>query len=127
MSRTCRCLNCIMPPHILRKLLESDDPDIRESALNTLLASTRLRGERSVRALAVGGFPPAGGRRTIFDCRGSFSLPGAVVARTEDGPPSSDDSVNRAFDGLGTTRAFYREIFDRDSLDGRGMRLEGYV
>jgi Zn-dependent metalloprotease len=127
MSRTCRCLNCIMPPHILRKMLESEDPDAREVALSTLLATTRVRAERSVRAELVGGMPPAGGRRTIFDCRGSFFLGGAVVARSEDGAPSSDDAVNRAFDGLGTTRAFYKEVFDRDSIDGQGMRLEGYV
>jgi Zn-dependent metalloprotease len=127
MSRNCRFLNCIIPPHILRKLLESEDPDARETALSTLLATTRLRGERAVRAALVGGFPPADGRRTIFDCRGSFFLPGAVVVRTEDGPASTDEAVKRAFDGLGTTREFYKEVFDRNSIDGRGMRLEGYV
>ena len=35
--------------------------------------------------------------------------------------------MNRAFAGLGNTREFYKEVFDRDSLDGRGMRLDGYV
>lgn len=49
------------------------------------------------------------------------------MARTEDGPPSQDDAVNRAFDGLGQTRDFYKKIFDRDSLDGRGMRLNAFV
>ena len=29
-------------------------------------------------------------------------------------------SVNRAFDGLGTTREFYKEVFDRNSIDDRG-------
>ena len=32
------------------------------------------------------------------------------------------NSVNRAFDGLGSTREFYKEVFDRDSIDGHGMR-----
>jgi Zn-dependent metalloprotease len=35
--------------------------------------------------------------------------------------------VNRAFVGLGKTREFYKEALDRDSLDGNGMRLNGYV
>ena len=35
--------------------------------------------------------------------------------------------MNRAFEGLGRTRDFYKDVFDRDSLDGRGMRLNGYV
>ena len=47
---TCRCLNCILPPHILRKLLDSKNAKLRQSALNTLLGTARLRGERSVRA-----------------------------------------------------------------------------
>ena len=123
----CRCLNCIMPPHILRKLLESKDKDVREAALNTLLASTRLRGQRMTRAAFFSAAASANGRRTIFDLRNSTDLSNASTARTEDGPPSGDDTVSRAFDGLGTTRVFYHEIFDRNSVDDRGMRLEAYV
>src|SRR5262245_10749917 len=29
--------------------------------------------------------------------------------------------------GSGTTRQFYRDLFDRNSIDDHGMRLEGYV
>jgi len=35
MTGICYCLNCITPPHMLRKLLESIDKEIREAALNT--------------------------------------------------------------------------------------------
>jgi Zn-dependent metalloprotease len=126
MNRSCYCLNCITPPHLLKKLLESKDRDIRDAAFSTLLATARLRGERSVRAATFAG-APAAGRRTIFDCRNSIVLPSAVVARTEDGEPSSDEAVNRSFDGLGGTREFYRTVFDRNSIDNRGMRLDGFV
>ncbi|AWM36728.1 Protease PrtS precursor [Gemmata obscuriglobus] len=123
-----RCLNCITPPHILEKLLESKDKDIRQAALSTLLTTARLRGERAIRgAVAFAAAGPGGGRRTIFDCRNGSFLPNAVLARTEDGAPAADESVNRAFDGLGTTRDFYREVLERDSIDGHGMRLDGYV
>ena len=74
MNCTCRFVNCIVPPHLLRKLLESNDKDIRESALSTLLTTTRLRGERSVRAIQGLASAPAQGRRTIFDCKGSTRL-----------------------------------------------------
>lgn len=120
-------LCCITPPHVLRRLLESSNREIREAALNTLLATALLRGERTVRAAAGFLAVPAHGRRTIYDLRNGTSLPAGVLARTEDGPASNDDSVNRAFDGLGTTRDFYREVLDRDSIDGRGMRLDGFV
>jgi Zn-dependent metalloprotease len=127
-SKHCRCINCITPPHVLKKLMESSDSRIREAALRTLLATSRLRGERTVRGLmASAAMASAHGRRTIFDCGHSTFLPAATVERTEDGPAVADDSVNRAFDGLGSTRDFYKDVFDRDSLDGRGMRLNSYV
>lgn len=127
-SNRCSCINCITPPHILKHLLENSDQRIREAALRTLLATSRLRGERTVRGLmASAAATSSHGRRTVFNCRRSSSLSSAKIARTEDGRPSPDESVNRAFDGLGATRDFYNEVLKRDSLDGRGMRLDGYV
>jgi hypothetical protein len=126
MTGICRCVNCITPPHMLRKLLESADSEIRESALNTLVSTARLRGERTVLA----GFAAASrgdGRLTIFDCEQGTVLSAATVARSEDGLLSKDDSVNRAFDGLGAARDFFKQVLDRNSIDGRGMRLDGYV
>jgi Zn-dependent metalloprotease len=63
----------------------------------------------------------------IFDLHNGVDFSSAVIARTEQGKASDDASVNRAFDGLGTTRAFYNDVFDRNSIDDRGMRLDGYV
>jgi Zn-dependent metalloprotease len=121
-------LNCITPPHILNRLAESDRADVREAATRTLLATTQLRGERTLRTtLAATVASPTHGRRTIFDAEHRESLTSAEVKRTETGPPSADDSVNRAFDGLGATRNFYAEVLERDSIDGMGMRLDGYV
>jgi Zn-dependent metalloprotease len=126
MNTSCRHLYCITPPHLLRKLLESKDKEIRDSALRTLLASATIRGERNVRSLMLG-LAPAAGRRTVYDCRRSTDLGSATVARSEDGPASADASVNRAFDGLGTTRQFYKEVLKRNSIDDEGLRLEAFV
>jgi len=126
MSRHCRCLNCITPPHLLKKLLESKDADVRQAALNTLIATARLRGERAVRSLLAAA-APGNSRRTIFDLHHSTSLSAATTVRTEDGPLASDPSANRAFDGLGKTRDFYDKVLGRNSIDDHGMRLDGYV
>ena len=127
-SNHCRCINCITPPHLLKKLLENPDGRICDAALRTLLTTAHLRGERSVRGLlASAALISSHGRRTISDCGNTRSLPSATIRRTEDGPASTDDTVNRAFVGLGLTREFYREILDRDLVDGNGMRLNGYV
>ena len=118
----------IVPPHLLRKLLESNDKATRDAALSTLLTTTRLRGERSVRGIQGPSAASQGdGRRTIFDCNGNRFLGSAVLRRSEQGTASSDDSVNQAFDGFGTTRQFYKDVFDRNSIDGNGLRLNGYV
>ncbi len=128
MTSALRPLNCITPPYLLRKLLESDELGIRQAALSTLLSNARLRGERAVRASFAGAAAsPTGGRRTIFDCQNRTYLPSAVLARSEDGPESADSSVNQAFDGLGTARQFYKDVHGRDSIDDRGMRLDAYV
>jgi Zn-dependent metalloprotease len=120
-------LSCITPPHILQKLLESSDQGVRDAALDTLLSTAQLRGERGVRGSLLGLLAPAHGRRTVLDCRQGTLLPSAVLARSEDGGAAGDASVNRAFDGLGATRQFYRDVLLRDSIDDRGMRLDGYV
>jgi Zn-dependent metalloprotease len=126
-TRRCYCINCITPPHLLRKLCDSPDTKIRDAAQRSLLVTARLRGERKIRGLLALAGTPSEARRTVSDCANSTKLSSATVARTEDGTPSNDDSVNSAFDGLGETRDFYKEIFDRDSLDGRGMRLNAFV
>lgn len=124
---TARPVNCIIPPYILDKLLDSEDSEARQAALDTLLITARLRGERAVRAAFAGAAAPGDGRRTVFDCEQEESLTNAVLARPEDGPEVADPSVNRAFDALGLTRDFYKEVFQRNSVDDKGMRLDGYV
>jgi Zn-dependent metalloprotease len=127
-TNQCRCINCITPPHILKKLIDNSDSRIRDAALRTLLSTSRLRGERAVRGLLAPALATSShGRRTVFDCANATSVSSATVARTEDGPASADSSVNNAFDGLGSTRDFYKNVLDRDSIDGRGMRLNGYA
>lgn len=125
---TKRCLSCITPPHLLEKLLESKDREVRRSAMNTLLTTAQLRGQRSLQAtLGLAALASGDGRRTVFNCRNSTILSSAVVERTESGGVSSDDPANRAFEGLGTTRQFYKDVFGRNSIDDNGMRLDGYV
>ncbi|HEY2221385.1 M4 family metallopeptidase [Actinomycetospora sp.] len=123
-----RPCNCILPPQILENLLQSDDREIREAALSSLLESSRLRGTRSTLASIAGAGGLLGnGRRTVFDAQHRRRLEQATTARSEDDLSVADASVNAAFDGLGATRDFYLNVLKRDSIDGKGMRLNGYV
>ena len=124
----CRCFQCIVPPHILRHLLRSRNARVREAALRTLLATTHLRAERLL--IQRGGFLAnvvSTKRRTIFNCAHTENTDAAAVERSEGGAKSADKSVNNAYDGLGYTYDFWKAIFQRNSIDDRGMRLDGYV
>src|SRR5690349_10346852 len=102
--------NCIMPPYILAKLVDSDDPRVGKVALNTIAASARLKGRRQASPAARGFLAaPAAGRLSVFDAHSFENLYTATLERTETSVASPDDSVNRAFDGLGATRKFYQE------------------
>jgi Zn-dependent metalloprotease len=121
-------INCITPPYILDRLLDSGDAAVRQAALATLISTAQLRGQRQVRAQISGALgASAGGRRSVYDCRNGTFLQLAELVRSERDKPVADVSVNQAFDGLGATRDFYREVFGRNSIDDRGMRLLGYV
>ena len=90
-SNHCRCINCITPPHLLKKLLENSDGRIRDAALRTLLTTARLRGERTIRGLVASAAAVSSqGRWTISDCANSTSLPAATIARSEDGQASAE-------------------------------------
>jgi Zn-dependent metalloprotease len=60
--------------------------------------------------------------RRVFSCAGSTTVPGALM-RVENQPPCGDAESNRAFDAAGIVHAFWRDVFERDSLDGHGMHL----
>ena len=125
--------NCIVPPHILRAMAQSRDGKVRDSALRTMMASSRIRGQREVvgpvRAALVS-LAPGKKSRSIHDARNEFlsdfDLPGQLV-REEGQSASQDRPVNEAYDGLGATYDLYSKAFNRNSIDDRGNRLVATV
>ena len=124
-----RCALCsIIPPHILRNIAERGDERAREDAQRAIELTEQARGVRSAvaefaHAVAI----PAGERRrTIYDAQNGRALPGKRV-RGEQDPAVRDVAVNEAFDGAGKTYDFYKKIYGRNSVDDRGLRLDGSV
>jgi len=119
----------IIPSHILRHLAQHGPDSLRERMLQTLQHSERLRGQRDMLAYlgAVALATPTGTRRrTIYDLAHGTRLPGKRV-RGEGDPRSKDIHVNEAYDFSGTTYDFFKQVFDRNSVDGKGMRLDSSV
>jgi Zn-dependent metalloprotease len=64
--------------------------------------------------------------RIIYDAKNGSGLPGTPVRREND-PPSSDQTVNEAYEGSGITYDLYYNVYQRNSIDGNGMRLDSTV
>lgn len=126
MRRNALC--SIIPPHILRSIAEHGDEAARVDAQRALELTEQARGVRSVFSeLALNAGVPAGEkRRTIYDAQNKRSLPGKLV-RGEGQPSVRDVAVSEAYDGAGRTYDFFRKVYGRNSVDDRGLRLDGSV
>lgn len=123
-------VNCIVPPHMLEGIATNGTTAQKSIAISTLKMSASMRGQRraladfnpaAFRAVAIGGK-----ERIVYDAKNGSNLPGTAV-RNEGDPPSSDIAVNEAYDGSGATYDLYKEIYQRNSIDGNGMRLDSTI
>lgn len=131
-----RCSCSIIPTNVLRSL--SEDASMPEESRQALRDSAALepvwRTLRSAHAeafqaslLATGlanarlaGVLAPAPQVLVYDCGGTTSLPGVAVA---DPGHSNDPTVKRAFTSTTDVVHFYRQGFDRNSIDDAGMTL----
>ncbi|GAA4601832.1 Zn-dependent metalloprotease [Actinoplanes octamycinicus] len=101
-----------------------------DAARRTAVASAAVREQRRMLAMtsmdALTAARPGQGDRQIFDDHHRFETGGELV-RGEGDDPVAAANVNAAYDGLGATREFFREVLGRDSIDDAGMTLLGDV
>ncbi|MEZ3179870.1 M4 family metallopeptidase [Streptomyces pimonensis] len=123
----------IVPPHVLDRLAQAEDPVLHGPARRTLRRDAYERTQR--RLTTVVGAPavaaPAGAesgkpQRTVYDARHRTDLPG-TKARGEGDPPGQDATVNRAYAGLGATFELFLKAYSRDSIDGHGLPMDATV
>lgn len=99
---------------------------IRLRALSQIKAATRMRAYRFVARqmafLLTAQDPDKKLNRLVYDAKGGDVLPGDIVRR-ENGHASQDPAVENAFKFAGDTHQFYKEVYDRNSLDDNGMTL----
>ncbi len=123
-THTCTCF--IVPSKVLRKMADAAPTEAeRQALLDQIEHSAHLRGQRSVMPSLVGNIAGEK-RRTIFDCKHKSTLPGKLV-RGETDHAVHDQAVNQAFDGAGATYDFFNQILKRNSIDGKGLRLDSSV
>jgi Zn-dependent metalloprotease len=121
-------IQCIVPPHILREVVQRGSQRQRDWAWRTLTTSEQIRGQRqALNIIAALGVTPAGQkRRAVYDAGQGGDLPGSLV-REEGDEPTGDPAADEAFDGAGATYDLYDQVFGRNSIDDRGLRLNSTV
>ncbi len=118
----------IIPPHMLEHLMShAENPDIRKLATQNLYLQGQFRGMRmGISQFAFTGLVTGTKRRTIYDAQHQQQLPGKLV-RSEGKKASQDVAVDEAYVASGTTYDFFLKVYDRNSIDARGMRLDSTV
>jgi Zn-dependent metalloprotease len=102
------------------------DAETGAHARSTLAQMNAFTEERQsfIRPVTAGAGPRK--RRNIYNARRQHVLPGKLVMN-EKTKRSDDLEVNEAYDGSGATYDFFDEVFGRNSIDDRGMRLDSTV
>jgi Zn-dependent metalloprotease len=127
LPRSFHPIQCIIPPYMAESIIKKGDDELKTWAISTLMISEEFRGRRkAIGNLAALAVPAGGKRRTVYDARNSEDLPGVIVRREGD-TRTGDDAVNEAFDGAGSTHDLYYEIYNRNSIDNRGMGIDSTV
>ncbi len=122
-------VNCFLPPHILKNIVTNGTAGQKNLAIDTLKLTAQMRGQRQALAdfsAATFKIVAGGKERVVYDAKNGSNLPGTVV-RKEGEPPVSDVAVNEAYDGSGATYDLYNNVYQRNSIDGNGMRLDSSV
>ncbi|MFN6474438.1 MAG: M4 family metallopeptidase [Nostoc sp. SerVER01] len=124
-------LHCFLPPHVLDRLLNADDPEIRDLTVEAIKHSAAARTMRftlSTMSIMAAIPSPAGTKnRLVYDMENiglMQLLPGKLVLSEGDDISSiTDEAVKEAYNYSGIVYDFYQEVFQRNSLDDRGMSL----
>ena len=131
----------IVPPYLLVRLARVDDPRLAaaaEAARRSLMRDVPIRELRAAAHPTPSSSVHSGVRggaaarvrghvdRAVSDAGGLERLPGRLVRR-EGQPAGADLAVNEAWAGLGDTHSLFWNMFERDSIDDRGVSLEATV
>ena len=121
-----RCCCYIIPPHMQEHIATNGSVAQKLAAIRSMALSGFMRGMRVERALIGGGVSTLQKRRTIYDAKQRQTLPGTLV-RGERNAATKDVAVNEAYDGSGNVYDFFMAAFGRNSIDGKGLRLDSTV
>lgn len=129
MSARYGCVCFAVPKKLLCHLADTAQGQEREQLMQQVQQSTQLRGQRAAACTGKASPPKRGTKllhRQVFSAAGRTQLPGKLL-RDEDDPPTKDKVANQAYDNIGISLQFFASVLGRDSLDGKGRRVDASV
>ncbi len=124
--------NCFVPPYMLREISQNGTQAQQAHARMNMASSWQFRVSRAATTGALTALEADDlavstvMERLVFDAEHGTLLPGRLVLGEGD-PPSHDVSVNEAYEGAGATYELYKDVYDRNSIDDRGMPISSSV
>lgn len=137
-------INCIVPPHMLEVLAIRGDRKTAAMAKAMLVQGKAMREERDNHntgtrvaednagvTMFLPGWEAKAAvstavNREVHDGGGKAALPGKLV-RKEGDPSTGDAAVDEAYDGAGEVHDLFLTGYQRNSLDGKGLKLVSTV
>jgi Zn-dependent metalloprotease len=116
----------IIPPHMLKEIAKMGTNGQKSRALRSLMVSERIRGRRE----AFGQFYVASSAGAsakclrIYTSKKTENLPGDPVSNPS---KSKDVAVKEAYKGASATYDLFSSVYERDSIDDKGMCIESSV
>jgi hypothetical protein len=115
----------IIPPYMLESLAKRnpENPDF----FSTIKKTQELRDASKFSARATETAPTEGtAARAVYDAGGEEVEPGKLV-RVEGDKPTGDSDVDLAYNYTGDVRTYYKDVHNRNSIDGKGMNLDSTI
>src|SRR3712207_3651826 len=132
-------VQCIIPPYITDKLVESPDKNISKIAVNSKFRSYRFRSDREffkgtnpTERAVLSAVPKKQLTKSpaleVYNCKKLTSLSAAeLIWKTSEPKQPADKDAKNVIKAGSATWQFYYDIFGRNSIDNLGMVIQQFI
>jgi|GEM_PF-358130 Zinc metalloprotease (elastase) len=116
-----------VPPHVLEELARTTkDPVYLETIKKTETLALNARDVRSAVGEGKGiAAVDHKGAREVYDAQGQEQV--GVKVRSEGEPKTGNADVDNVYELTGEVRSYWNDLHNRNSIDGKGMKMESTV
>lgn len=119
-----RICNGILPPYMLEEIAKSGSAKMKARAMKALMLSAKIRGRREAFSQFYVAAPVGTKCLALFNAKNTENLPGTQVKSPS---RSKDVAIKEAYKGSSATYDLYQKIYERNSIDDKGMCIKSTV